>query len=60
MEVITYDGVTGTADHKVFIDEDTTYSLRDAQARGANIMDAAKPDVGAVESARRRLSRIRW
>ena len=60
MEVITYDGVTGTADHKVFIDEDTTYSLHDAQARGANIMDAAKPDVGAVESARRRLSRIRW
>ncbi len=59
-EVMTYDGITGTPDHKVFIDDNTTVSLLDAQQRGQSIMDAAEPDSGAVAAARARLKRLRW
>ena len=59
-EVISYDGITGTAEHKVFIDEETTYRLYDARAAGKKIMDAAEPNSGALEAARARLKRIRW
>ena len=59
-EVVTYDGVTGTPDHKVFIDDETTVSLHEAHATGARIMDAAQPDDRAVEAARARLKRLRW
>lgn len=59
-EVMTYDGITGTADHKVFIDDETTLSLQDAATTGAKIMDAAEPDSRAVEAARSRLKRLRW
>lgn len=59
-EVMTYGGITGTPDHKVFIDDDTTISLAEAAARGASIMDAAAPDSGAVDAARARLKRLRW
>ena len=59
-EVMTYDGVTGTPDHKVFIDDETTLSLHEAQAAGARIMDAAEPDDRAVEAARTRLKKLRW
>jgi hypothetical protein len=58
-EVMTYDGITGTADHKVFIDDETTLSLQDAATTGAKIMDAAEPDSRAVEAARA-LKRLRW
>jgi hypothetical protein len=57
---MTYDGITGTPDHKVFIDDNTTVSLLDAQQRGQSIMDAAEPDSGAVAAARARLKRLRW
>jgi len=59
-EVISYDGITGTPDHKVFFDDETTYSLYDARAAGSKIMDAKQPDSRAVEAARKRLKRIRW
>lgn len=59
-EVMTYAGITGTPDHKVFIDDETTYSLYEAQQRGAHVMDAAAPDNRAVEAARARLKRLGW
>lgn len=59
-EVMSYDGVTGTPDHKVFITDDTTVSLQEARKTGARIMDAPKPDDRAVEAARARLKRLRW
>ena len=58
-EVMTYDGVTGTPDHKVFIDGDTTVTLHEARESGARIMDAAKPDSRAVDRARGRFERPR-
>lgn len=43
-EVIEYDGITGTPDHKVFIDaEGTTLPLEEAKSRGTRIMEAAEP-----------------
>jgi hypothetical protein len=59
-EVMTHDGVTGTEDHKVFIDETTSLRLAEAAERGARIMDAPEPGCGAVEAARARLKRLRW
>ena len=59
-EVITYDGITGTPDHKVFLDDETTVSLFEAQQRGQSIMDAAEPDDRALEVARARRKRLRW
>lgn len=59
-EVLTHDGVTGTPDHKVFIDDATTISLLDAQRSGQSIMDAAEPDSRSLEAARARLKRLRW
>lgn len=59
-EVMSYDGITGTPDHKVFLSDDTTITLAEAAERGARIMDAAKPDSGAVDAARARLKRLRW
>ncbi len=59
-EVIAHDGVTGTPDHKVFLDEDTSITLAEAAERGACIMDAAEPDSGALEAAKARLKRLRW
>jgi hypothetical protein len=55
-EVIEHDGITGTPDHKVFIDDETTISLFDALQRGQSIMDAAEPDVRDLEAARTRLN----
>jgi DNA polymerase III epsilon subunit-like protein len=59
-EVMTYDGVTGTPDHKVFLDDETTLSLHDACTTSARIMDAAEPDDRALAAARARLKRLRW
>jgi hypothetical protein len=59
-EVVTYDGITGTPDHKVFLDEDTSITLAEAAERGARIMDAAEPDARSLAAARARLKRIRW
>jgi DNA polymerase III epsilon subunit-like protein len=59
-DVMTYDGITGTPDHKVFLDDDTTISLFDACTNGARIMDAAEPDARALDAARARLKRLRW
>jgi len=59
-EVITHDGITGTPDHRVFIDDNTSISLLDAQQRSQRIMDAAEPDSGSLEAARARLKRLRW
>jgi len=59
-EVMTYGGITGTPDHKVFLDDETTVSLHEAHATGARIMDAPEPDSRAVEAARARLKRLRW
>ena len=59
-EVMTYDGITGTPDHKVFLDDATTISLFDACTSGARIMDAAEPDARALDAARARLKRLRW
>lgn len=59
-EVIAYDGITGTPDHKVFLDDDTTVSLFDASTSGARIMDAAEPDSRAMAAARKELKRLRW
>jgi hypothetical protein len=59
-EVMTYDGITGTPDHKVFIDENTTRTLAQAAERGERIMDAPEPDVRAVDSARACGKRLGW
>lgn len=59
-EVMTYDGITGTPEHKVFLSEDTSCTLAEAAERSASIMDAAEPDSGAVARARERLQRLRW
>jgi hypothetical protein len=59
-EVMTYDGITGTPDHKVFLDDETTVSLHAASTTGAHILDATEPDVGALDAARARLKRLRW
>lgn len=59
-EVITHDGVTGTPDHKVFIDKNTTLTLVEAASRKARIMDGAKPNGRDVESARQRVKRAGW
>lgn len=42
-EVISYDGVTGTPDHKVFISDTEAISLAEAARRGASIMDCPAP-----------------
>jgi hypothetical protein len=50
-EVITWDGVTGTADHVVFT-EVGEISLSDARARGAPIQTAARPSQYHLDAAR--------
>ena len=42
-EVITYDGLTGTHNHRVFIDETTETTLFDAMRAGTPIMDCKLP-----------------
>lgn len=42
-EVITYDGITGTKCHPVFISDTETISLADAERTGARIMDSPAP-----------------
>lgn len=42
-EVITYDGLTGTQNHRVFIDEETETTLLDAMQSGTPIMDCKLP-----------------
>jgi hypothetical protein len=59
-EVMTHDGITGTPDHKVFVNEDATLPLVEAAARGTRILDAAEPDGRALEAARARLKRLGW
>ena len=59
-EVMEYEGVTGTPDHKVFISGEETVSLYAACAAGAHIMGAAKPDSGSLAAARARLKMLRW
>lgn len=39
-QVISYDGITGTPDHKVFISDTETISLAEAKATGAVIMSS--------------------
>lgn len=45
-EVITYDGITGTKCHPVFINENETISLLEAMRTEAKIMDCSKPKLG--------------
>lgn len=49
-EVITYDGITGTKNHPVFIDENTTISLEEAKRTGKKIMDCVAPNasIGSI------------
>lgn len=42
-EVITYDGLTGTKNHRVFIDETTETTLFEAMRTGTPIMDCQLP-----------------
>lgn len=42
-EVITYDGLTGTKNHRVFIDETTETTLFEAMRTGTPIMDCELP-----------------
>lgn len=42
-EVITYDGITGTKCHPVFINDTETISLSEAMRTGTPIMDCAEP-----------------
>ena len=42
-EVISYDGVTGTPDHKVFISDTEAISLAEAARRGTPIVDCPTP-----------------
>lgn len=42
-EVITYDGLTGTKNHRVFIDETTETTLFEAMRAGTPIMDCKLP-----------------
>ena len=42
-EVITYDGLTGTKNHRVFIDETTETTLFEAMRTGTPIMDCKLP-----------------
>ena len=42
-EVITYDGITGTKCHPVFINDTETISLSKAMRTGATIMDCPEP-----------------
>lgn len=44
-EVITYDGITGTASHPVFINDTETISLSEAMRTGTKIMDCQEPSV---------------
>lgn len=57
-EVIEHDGITGTPEHRVFIDDDTSVTLEEALSRGARVMDAAAPDDRALDAARARLKRV--
>jgi hypothetical protein len=57
-EVITYAGLTGTANHEVFTDAHTTCSLAEAARSRKKLMVAAKPDSGALERARAVLKRL--
>jgi hypothetical protein len=50
-EVITYDGLTGTPEHQVFITKDITCSLAEAKSRGARVMVAGQPNRGAMDAA---------
>jgi hypothetical protein len=51
-EVISYDGVTGTADHKVFIGEDEPVGLSEARARGVPVEVGRSPEDSDVDAAR--------
>jgi DNA polymerase len=44
-EVITHDGITGTACHPVFINDTETISLSEAMRTGTKIMDCQEPSV---------------
>lgn len=44
-EVITYDGITGTKCHPVFINDTETISLSEAMRTGAKIMDCSEPNI---------------
>ena len=50
--VICYDGVTGTEDHKVFVGEDEPLGLSEARARGVPIQTARSPEDRDVDAAR--------
>lgn len=43
-EVITYDGLTGTKNHRVFVDENTETTLFEAMRTGTPIMDCPTPE----------------
>jgi hypothetical protein len=51
-EVIIYDGVTGTADHKVFVGEAEPVALSEARTRGVPIEIGRCPDDSDVDAAR--------
>ncbi len=59
-EVMSYDGITGTPEHEVFLSETESCRLADAASRGARIMDAREPDDGDVEAARAFCQRLGW
>lgn len=51
-EVITHDGLTGTHNHRVFIDETTETTLFEAMRTGTPIMDCKLPPNWAGETAK--------
>jgi hypothetical protein len=57
-EVMQHDGLTGTAEHEVFIDAHTTCTLAEAAREQKRVMVAPAPDSGAVDRARTLLKRL--
>lgn len=43
-EVITHDGITGTRDHKCFVNEDEAFGLAELAEQGTRIMDCPTPE----------------
>lgn len=59
-EVISYDGITGTPEHEVFLSETESCRLDEAASRSARIMDARQPNDGDVDAARAFCKRLGW
>lgn len=57
-EVITYDGVTGTPEHRVWTVEHGYRQLADAKAQGYNIARGAIPDPTRVDEAMYRTDQV--